>query len=65
MSLFIFLEAIVVLALGLLLTFAIFATGHRLFDDMLDGDTPDLLIIGISILIWLSVSYLVIARILG
>lgn len=65
MSLFIFLEAIVVLALGLLLTFAIFATGHCLFDDMLDGDTPDLLIIGISILIWLSVSYLVIARILG
>lgn len=65
MSLFIFLEAFFVLALGLLLTFAIFATGHCLFDDMLDGDTPDLFIIGISILIWLSVSYLVIARMLG
>ena len=55
------LRVIVSLGIGLVVTWAIFAIGSAFIEDVLFGEKPDVFIIVMAVLVWLTVSYGVIA----
>ena len=61
MSLIDFAKAILGLGLGLIVTMAMFVIGCGFIEIVLGGDEPDVFIIVMAVLVWLTVSYGVIA----
>ena len=61
MSLIDFAKVILGLFLGLVVTWAIFVIGSGFIEDVLFGEKPEVFIIVMAVLVWLTVSYGVIA----
>ncbi len=61
MGLIEFLRVIVSLGLGLIVTMAMFVIGSEFIEIVLDGEKPNVFIIVMAALVWLTVSYGVIA----
>ena len=61
MSLIDFAKVILGLAVGVLVTGTIFVIGHAFIEFVFGGDTPDVFIIVMAVLVWITVSYGVIA----
>ena len=61
MKLIDFLKAITGLAIGILATGSVFVIGHAFIEDVLYEEKPDVFIIVMAVLVWITVSYGVIA----
>ena len=56
-----FLKVITGLAIGILATGSVFVIGHAFIEDVLFEEKPDMFIFTISAMVWLVVSYKVLA----
>lgn len=64
MSLIYFVKVILGLGLGLIVTIAMFGIGYEFIEIVMHGEKPNVFIIVMAVLIWLTVSYGVIAGVM-